>query len=144
MAQDEPAKAGPRGPADPCSVSSSPQELNWGPSFCTCPPGWVIPCSQSLLHEPLAVTSDLTTLRSCPLSWVFESLMCHQECWELPSLAMGAQPVSSASLPISLCPSCQAPSGLGPSRSGAHLSASWPRRKCGPSRLIPQCHGVWF
>lgn len=50
------------------------------------------------------MTCDLETLRSCPLFLDYESLMCHQECWELPSLVMGTQRVS---LSVALCPSSQ-------------------------------------
>lgn len=70
------------------------------------------------------MTCDLETLRSCSLSLDCESLMCHQECWELPSLVMGTQRVS---LPVALCPSSQqAP--LGPALALPSLElpfASW-------------------
>lgn len=88
-----------------CIQLTSGTEL--GPlSFCTYPQTWLILYSQSLpLHEPLAMTFDPTTLKSCPLSSVFKSLMCHQEFWKLLSPAYeypASQFIQLAHFPLSL------------------------------------------
>lgn len=87
------------------ALGPAPSGTGRGPLVLHLPPDVADPVQHSLpFHEPLAMTSDLKTLRSCPLPFICESLICHQECWELPSLVMGTQPA------------CLLPSALFPSR----------------------------